>query len=169
MMRVVAQVSLAALLLGTGTVAFAQSAPIVLPGAPGQPSRVSDAGAATRLANTGYSPADAAFMQHMFVHHKQAVDMVALGKARTSNPAILAIARRIDASQADEMKFMRKWLADRREPLAMADTEHAHEAMKGMATEEQLARLAGASGTAFDRLFIQLMIPHHQGALDMVE
>ena len=168
-MRVAAPVSLAALLLGTGTVAFAQSTPIVMPGAPGQPSRVIDAGAATRLANTGYSPADVAFMQHMIVHHQQAVDMVALVKARTNNPAILAMGGRIDASQADEMKFMRRWLTDRRERLAMADSEHAHQTMKGMATEEQLARLAAARGTAFDRLLLQLMIPHHQGALDMVQ
>ena len=110
-MRGSAPVSLAALLLGTGTIAFAQSAPIVMPGAPGQPSRVIDAGAATRLAKTGYSPADVAFMQHMVVHHQQAVDMVALVKTRTNNPAILAMGGRIDASQADEMKFMRKWLA----------------------------------------------------------
>jgi uncharacterized protein (DUF305 family) len=168
-MRVTAPVSLAALLLGTGTVAFAQSAPIVMPGAPGQSSRVIDAGAATRLANTGYSPADVTFMQHMIVHHQQAVDMVALAKARTNNPAILAMGGRIDASQADEMKFMRRWLTDRREPLTIADMEHARHAMKGMASEEQLARLAGARGTAFDRLLLQLMIPHHQGALDMVQ
>ena len=168
-MRVTATVSLAALLLGTGTVAFAQSAPIVMPGAPGQSSRVIDAGAATRLANTGYSPADVTFMQHMIVHHQQAVDMVALAKARTNNPAILAMGGRIDASQADEMTFMRRWLTDRREPLTVADMEHARHAMKGMASEEQLARLAGARGTAFDRLLLQLMIPHHQGALDMVQ
>src|SRR5262245_52059568 len=168
-MRVTAPVSLAALLLGTATVAFAQSAPIVMPAAPGQPSRVIDAGAATRLANTGYSPADVAFMQHMVVHHQQAVDMVALAKTRTNNPAILAMGGRIDASQADEMKFMRKWLSDRHEPLAMSDSEHARHTMKGMATEEQLARLAGARGTAFDRLLLELMVPHHQGALDMVQ
>ena len=76
-----------------------------MPGAPGQSSRVIDAGAATRLANTGYSPADATFMQHMIVHHQQAVDMVALAKARTNNPSILAIGGRIDAgtSRRDEV------------------------------------------------------------------
>src|SRR5262245_1726343 len=159
-MRVTASVSLAAWLLATGTVAFAQSAPIVMPGPPGQSSRVIDAGAATRLANTGYSPADVTFMQHMIVHHQQAVDMVALAKAQTNNPPILAIGGRIDASQADEMRLMRRWLTDRREPLTIADLEHARHAMKGMASEEQLASLAGARGTAFDRLLLQLMIPH---------
>jgi uncharacterized protein (DUF305 family) len=140
-----------------------------MPGAPGQPSRVIEAAAATRLAKTGYSPADVAFMQHMIAHHQQAVDMVALVKARTNNLAIVAMGGRIDASQADEMKFMRKWLTDRREPLAISDSEHARHTMKGMASEEQLARLAGARGTAFDRLLLQLMIPHHQGAIDMVQ
>ena len=84
-MRVAVPVSLAALLLSTGTVAFAQSAPIVMPGAPSE-SRVIDAGAATRLANTGYSPADATFMQHMFVHHQQWGDWSRWPRHGPTNP-----------------------------------------------------------------------------------
>lgn len=166
------RLALAGLLVGTAGTALAQTAPIVLPGAPGQPTRALSAEEAIRLVRTTYSPADVAFMQNMIVHHRQAVDMAALVKARTNNPDIIAIAGRIDAGQADEMKFMRKWLTDNKEPEAMPQMDHsahAGHAMKGMASAEQMAALAGASGTAFDRLFLQLMVPHHKGALDMVE
>ncbi len=171
-MKTMMRLALAGLLAGSATAALAQTAPIVLPGAPGQPSRVIAAEEATKLANSGYSPADSAFMQGMIVHHQQAVDMAALVKKRTNNPDIIAIAGRIDAGQADEMKFMRGWLAERGEPLTMPHMDHAAHAghaMKGMASAAQMAELAAANGTAFERLFLQLMIPHHKGALDMVE
>ncbi len=180
-MQTMMRLALAGLLATTATAALAQTAPIVLPGVPGQPSRVIDAAAATRLANAGYSPADVAFMQHMIVHHQQAVTMTDLVKGRTNNTDIVAIAGRINAGQAGEMKFMQKWLGDRGEPLTMAAMDHAAHAghdmagsgmaaspMKGMATPVQMAALAAASGTAFDRMFLELMIPHHRGALDMV-
>ena len=161
-------VSLAALLLlGPGTVYVAQSEPIVMPGAPGQSSRVIERRERRRGWRTPVTRRPTqTFMQHMIVHHQQAVDMVALAKARTNNPSILAIGGRIDASQADEMKFMRRWLTDRREPLTVADMEHARHAMKGMASEEQLARLAGARGTAFDRLPRRCLPCRSQSAID---
>lgn len=177
-MKSLVQIAVAGLLVGTASAALAQTAPITLPGAPGQPSRTVTAEAAIKLANSGYSPADVAFMQHMIVHHQQAVDMAALVKNRTNNPDIVAIAGRIDAGQADEMKFMRKWLGDRGEATAMPAMDHMGHAdhmggtmapMKGMASTDQMAALAASQGTAFDRLFLQLMIPHHVGALDMVD
>jgi uncharacterized protein (DUF305 family) len=177
-MKTMMRLALASLLAGSATAALAQAAPIVLPGAPGQASRVIGAEEAIKLANTSHSPADVAFMQHMIVHHQQAVDIAALVQARTNNPAIVAMAGRIDASQADEMKFMREWLRGKGEPLASPAMDHSahgghagHAAspMKGMASAEQMAALAAANGTAFDRLFLELMIPHHKGALDMVE
>ncbi|MEP6393967.1 MAG: DUF305 domain-containing protein, partial [Alteripontixanthobacter sp.] len=82
---------------------------------------------------------------------------------------LVAVGGRIDASQKDEMDFMRGWLSDRSLALSAEGMGHAHHAMKGMASPEQLADLRAANGTAFDRLFLQLMIAHHQGALDMVE
>jgi uncharacterized protein (DUF305 family) len=164
----IASTALAALLVAAP--AAAQQAPIVQPGAPGQASKTLTAEEATRLAKSSYSPADVAFMQGMIVHHQQAVDMAALVADRTNQEAVVAVAGRIDASQLDEMKFMREWLEDRAEPVAMMGMGHAHHSgMKGMATPEQLADLAAARGTAFDRLFLQLMIAHHAGAIDMVD
>ena len=163
------QFALGASILATATSLSAQQAPIVLPGAPGGDSKLLTAEAATKLADASYAPADAMFMQGMIVHHQQAVDMAALVADRTNNEKITAIAGRIDASQADEIKFMTEWLSERGEPLAMEGMGHAHHTMMGMATPEQMAQLAASNGTAFDRLFLQLMIAHHQGAIDMVD
>ena len=181
----------ATLLLGTSTVAFtsgafAQEAQIVLPGAPGQQSRVIGAEEALQLSDTSYAPGDVRFMQDMMVHHAQAVEMAGLVEGRTNNEDIVAIAGRIDASQADEIEFMRDWLVARNQPAkaaaAMAMGDHAehglapgaephagHSMMKGMATRAQMEALAAAKGTEFDRQFLQLMIAHHMGAIDMVE
>ena len=159
----------AGLLAGSSAIAVAQQVPIVQPGAPGKPVKVLSADDATKLAATTYAPGDVAFMQGMIVHHQQAVDMASLVEGRTNNADIVALAGRINASQADEMKFMREWLEARNEPLEMAGMGHAHHNMRGMASPAQMAELAAASSTAFDRLFLQLMIAHHRGALDMVD
>ncbi|KUO56450.1 MAG: DUF305 domain-containing protein [Sphingomonadales bacterium BRH_c3] len=159
----------AGLLAGTSTAAIAQEVPIVLPGAPGEAPKVIDAAQAIRLANTSFAPGDVMFMQGMIVHHQQAVDMAQLVEGRTNNPDIVALAGRINASQADEMKFMREWLEARGEPLELAGMDHSQHKMMGMASPAQMADLAASSGTGFDRLFLQLMIVHHRGALDMVD
>jgi uncharacterized protein (DUF305 family) len=169
---------------GTG---FAQNVPIVQPGLPGTAGRVISAAEAAKIADTRYSPADIAFMQMMIVHHRQATEMAALAPSRTNRPELLTIASRIIATQNDEMKFMRDWLTARGEPVAapmamghnpgaMADhmtaghvmTGMPEHAMKGMATPAQLAALAASKGESFDRQFLDLMIAHHRGAVDMV-
>ncbi|MXO48254.1 DUF305 domain-containing protein [Erythrobacter vulgaris] len=166
------RVAATGLLVSTSTAAFAQGAPIVMPGAPGEAPRVIDEAQAIALSDTRYSPADVAFMQGMIVHHQQAVEMADLVEARTNNDAILKTADRIGAGQSDEMKFMREWLEARGEPVEMKHTGHQGHGghmMMGMATAEQMAALAAANGTEFDRLFLQRMIAHHKGALEMVE
>ena len=167
------RVAATGLLLSTSTAALAQAVPIVMPGAPGEAPRVIDEAEAIALSDTRYSPADVAFMQGMIVHHQQAVDMAGLVAERTNNDAIVKTADRIEASQKDEMTFMREWLEARGEPVQMAQGAHqghgGHHPMMGMASAEQMAALAAANGTEFDRLFLQLMIAHHKGALDMVE
>ncbi|MFD1787041.1 DUF305 domain-containing protein [Sphingomonas floccifaciens] len=162
-------------------VASAQQAPIVQPGAPGGAPRTLNAADASKIAATRYSPEDVAFMRNMIAHHAQALEMVGLVKTRTNTPDIVKVADRIQASQGDEMTFMREWLTSRGQAVptaASASGDHAGHmmaggmggtiAMKGMATPEQLAALAAAKGTEFDRQFLTLMIAHHQGALTMV-
>ena len=150
----------------------AAEAPIVQPGAPGEPGRELTADEATDIAVSSYSPDDVRFMQDMVVHHRQAVRMTELVADRTNRPELRAAAGRIDLSQRDEIEFMENWLADRGQP-APAPADHAAmghgQQMAGMATPEQMAELAAAEGTDFDRLFLELMIVHHEGAVTMVE
>lgn len=168
--RLATGASLAAFLLASAGGAAAQDVTIIQPGPVGEDPRQLTEDEATRLANNAYSPADVAFMQGMIVHHQQALDMAALVDERTSTPEIRAVAGRIDASQEDEMNFMRDWLTQRGEPVEMAGMGHAdHAGMAGMATAEQMEALANARGTNFDRYFLQLMVRHHQGAVTMVE
>ena len=146
--------------------------PIVQPGAPGEANRQLSAEEAVDIARTSHSPDDAQFMQDMIPHHNQAVQMAALVADRTNRQAILDLAGRIDASQQDEIEFMQGWLRERGEEVPDPTAHHAmhidHE-MAGMASPEQMAELATLQGTDFDRLFLQLMIPHHEGAITMVE
>jgi uncharacterized protein (DUF305 family) len=139
---------------------------VVQPGAPGEPSRTVTA---TPDAAPAVTPADVAFMQGMIGHHAQAIEMTDLLDTRTSSAGMRRLALRIAVSQADEINMMRGWLEKR--GLAVPDA-HAHHMggplMPGMLTPEEMARLAAASDTAFDRLFLELMIKHHQGALTMV-
>ena len=162
-------------------------APIILPGAPGEESRNLDAEDATNIANTSYIEADVKFLQGMIVHHEQAILMSSMVSKRTNNPTIVDLADRIDASQEDEISFMEGWLEDRGENIP-EENEHSmmdhhendhhdmghhdmsmHLDMVGMASPKQLKELENSKSTDFDRLFLQLMIAHHDGALEMVK
>jgi uncharacterized protein (DUF305 family) len=177
-----------ALLLGAANSLANDSAPILQPGPPGEDGQLLTAAQAVEITDTSYSPDDVLFMQDMIVHHQQALDMALLVEARTNRAALGDIAGRIKASQSDEIDFMQGWLRDRDEMpglvavQAMTDghePEHkgahlgghpqSHGTMAGMATPAQMAELAASDATAFDRLFLQLMIAHHEGAVDMVE
>ncbi len=150
--------------------AFAQP-PIIQPGAPGAPSREITAAEAADLAGFGYTDGDVKFMQGMIPHHAQALEMTELVEARTQNDDMRQLARRIEISQEDEILMMQEWLRDRDQTVPSIDTHHqpGWMPMPGMLTPEEMADLEAASGGAFDRLFLQLMIKHHRGALTMVE
>jgi uncharacterized protein (DUF305 family) len=161
-----------AILMSLATLALAEVAPIVKPGAPGESSQALSAEEAVRIADTSYSPADAKFMQGMIPHHHQAMQMARLVADRTNHPELIDIAGRINASQGDEIVFMQQWLRARGESVpdpAKHDAAHAAHGVKGMATAEQMDELEASEGAAFDKLFLELMIAHHEGALTMVE
>ncbi|MBS3824035.1 MAG: DUF305 domain-containing protein [Wenzhouxiangellaceae bacterium] len=145
---------------------------IINPGAPGQASRELAADEASRLAGTRYTEADVRFMQDMIPHHHQALVMSRLVPERTNRNELIEVAERIETSQADEIAFMQDWLRVRGEdvpdPAAHQAMHMSHE-MAGMATPAQMAELEAAEGAEFDRLFLSLMIEHHEGALTMVE
>ena len=145
--------------------------PIIQPGAPGQQSRLITAEEASALAGMEYSLGDIQFLQGMIPHHAQAKEMSALAESRTNNEAILAVAARITLSQDDEIAMMQDWLGDRGLEVTAEDAHHQSGFMRmaGMLTDEEMAELAAARGSEFDRLYLESMIQHHQGALDMVE
>ncbi|HEU4649100.1 MAG TPA: DUF305 domain-containing protein [Gemmatimonadales bacterium] len=132
---------------------------------------------ANPAAKPGYTKADVEFMQHMIGHHAQALAMTAMVPDRTTNEAMHHLAQRIEVSQRDEIALMRHWLEARGQVApdpANAPEHHAmgHGAtvmlMPGMLTSAELSRLAAAKGAEFDRMFLEFMIRHHEGALTMV-
>ena len=161
---------LAAAVIATGVVVHAQP-PIVQPGAPGEPSREITAAEAADLAGFGYTDGDIKFMQGMISHHAQALEMTALLETRTEREVMRQLGQRIQISQEDEIAMMQEWLRDRGQTVPTVDTHHDAEwtPMPGMLTDGEMGQLEAASGMDFDRLFLQLMITHHRGALNMVE
>lgn len=153
----------------------------LLAGAP-----VADAAAQTQTVAQGprHTEADVRFVRMMIGHHQQALDMAALVPDRSQRRDLRLLAERMDVSQRDEIETMRRWLQEHGAAHADAHAGHggahashgshgagadsAHAGMAGMATPEQMAALAAASGPAFDRMFLELMIRHHEGALQMV-
>ncbi|MDA9330944.1 DUF305 domain-containing protein [Gammaproteobacteria bacterium] len=151
---------------------FLFSDPIIIqPGAPGEASKTLDPQAASNIADTSYIKADVKFLQGMIIHHQQAILMSSMADKRTNNETIVDLAKRIDASQEDEINFMESWLYDRGENKKDIPHHNMHMdmGMAGMATPKQLEDLKNTKATDFDRLFLQLMIAHHDGALKMVE
>ncbi|MFL2690095.1 MAG: DUF305 domain-containing protein [Gammaproteobacteria bacterium] len=148
-------------------------APIIQPGAPGEPSKNLNEEDATNIANTSYIKADVNFLQGMIIHHQQAIVMSNMAGNRTNNKVILELAKRIEVSQEDEINFMGSWLKERDEYETKINShnhmDHMHLKMVGMASKIQLDKLEMSDSSDFDRLFLQLMIAHHDGALEMVK
>ena len=146
---------------------------VVQPGAPGQPSKTLPASTTGKLPPR--SRADAEFMQGMIMHHAQAVEMTALIDSHTENKELQLLGAKISRSQADEIRFMKRWLAARGESTSMThempgmNMTHGPMLMPGMLTPEQMEALRKARGAEFDRLFLSGMIQHHGGALTMVK
>lgn len=111
---------------------------------------------------------DTRFMHHMIMHHGQALVMTSLVPARNASPGLGLLAERIDISQKDEIALMRRWLERRGKPLPPSGEHMLHMAMPGMLTDAELARLRAATGGEFERLFLEFMTRHHEGALVMV-
>ena len=145
--------------------------PIIQPGAPGQPGRIISAEQASDLAAIQYAAADVMFLQGMISHHAQAMEMAELVESRSTREVMDLLAQRISLSQDDEIAMMQGWLSERDLAVPGADAHHAvgFELMPGMLSDEQMAELEQAQGAEFDSLFLNTMIEHHLGAIEMVE
>jgi uncharacterized protein (DUF305 family) len=124
-----------------------------------------------------FTEADVHFMTGMIGHHAQALVMAGLAPTHGANPAVQRLSARIINAQQDEIALMQHWLRDRDQPvpevsitgttLVVQGPDYVMH-MPGMLTPEQIQELDDASGRAFDRLFLTLMVQHHQGAVTMV-
>jgi uncharacterized protein (DUF305 family) len=130
------------------------------------------------LVRQPYSEADVDFMAGMIPHHAQAVLIAGWAESHGARPDLRRLCERQVVGQRDEIETMRTWLRDRGQTVP--DPKATHHRMKmngvehdmlmpGMLSPEELARLDKARGPEWDRLFLEAMIRHHQGALKMVD
>jgi uncharacterized protein (DUF305 family) len=170
---------LAALLTGAAVTvvltACGGGATTAAPAAPGTSSTAAAPGASSTAATdvaAEHNDADVRFAQNMIPHHQQAVEMAALAADRSASQEVQDLAEQIRTAQDPEIAtmtaFLQTWGAEI--PAGgMAGMDHSGmggmEGMNGMMTAEQMGGLAAASGAAFDRMFLEMMIEHHEGAI----
>jgi uncharacterized protein (DUF305 family) len=111
--------------------------------------------------NSGYSSQDIMFAEMMIPHHQQAIEMSDLALKNSTNPEVLALAQQIKDAQSPEIEQMKSWGAS-----SMAHMGHM---MDGMLSDEEMSDLAAATGSRFDKLFLEGMIKHHEGAIEMAQ
>lgn len=147
----------------------------LVPGGPGDP--VATVTGPVEVEVPGWTHGDLAFLQMMVVHHRQALEMSALAPERSGSEEVRALAGRIEAAQAPEILLMAGWLTERGvdvpqqgdDPMTWDHGAHGHDGMAGLLTAQEMAALEAAEDEEFDRLFLEGMIGHHEGALEMAD
>jgi len=118
-----------------------------------------------------FNKQDVTFAQQMIPHHRQAVEMAQLAETRASSPEVKSLALAIESAQDPEINKMTGWLKGWNKPVpddSMSGMDHGSSGtMTGMMTDSEMTSLTGATGTAFDTMFLTMMIKHHQGAITM--
>ncbi len=126
-------------------------------------------------ASAQFNKADVQFASDMIVHHRGAIDMAELAGDRAAMPEVKSLAAQIKKAQQPEIDTMSGWLQSWGEDVPAADDGGMHHDaghaadMPGMMTEQETTALTDARGAAFDRMFLEMMIKHHEGAIDMSE
>lgn len=126
-------------------------------------------------ASANYNATDIGFAQGMIPHHAQAIEMADLALANTTNPDVLALANKIKAAQSPEIEKLSGWLRQWGQTVpSSTDGSMDHDMsgmggmmMDGMMSQADMDRLETSTGTEFDRLWLELMIQHHEGAVKM--
>ncbi|AYF78637.1 DUF305 domain-containing protein [Nocardia yunnanensis] len=104
------------------------------------------------------------FLTMMYPHHAQAVEMAKLVPTRSQNQQLITLAQAVEQAQSPEMQQITTLLQSFGKPTPSGEMNHD---MPGIMTKDQMAKLEAASGPEFDKLWMQMMIQHHQGAIDM--
>jgi uncharacterized protein (DUF305 family) len=164
---------MAATLMTTTSATTAEAAP---PPGKGKPTPTPTPTPTSTPTQGPVNPADSEFVSMMIPHHYQALIMSRMAPGRSNDPNLLALAGQIEVEQDLEIAMMQGWQSEN--GLEVTDAEMAyhhlimhhpqHAAEMGMATPAELAALGEAQGNTFDVLYLQLMIRHHGGALDMI-
>ena len=128
-------------------------------------------GAAT-LAGCGaaeeHNDVDVAFATEMIPHHAQAVEMAAMVDGKDVDPAVADLAAQIADAQEPEIATMSSWLEEWDEPVPDPSGSMPMD-MPGMMSEDQMASLEAAQGAAFQTAWLEMMVEHHEGAIDMAQ
>jgi uncharacterized protein (DUF305 family) len=154
-------------------------------GAAGSATSASTSSSASSTVAAQHNAADVSFTQNMIVHHQGAIAMAELAATRASSQQVKDLAKKIEAAQTPEIDEMTSWLKTWGEPAtasggmsgSMPGMDHGSmpsgsmgsTGPMGMMTDEQMGQLKAATGREFDRMFLQMMITHHQGAIDMAK
>jgi uncharacterized protein (DUF305 family) len=117
---------------------------------------------------SAFSGTDIMFAQMMIPHHQQAVDIGTLAETRASDPEVKALAAKIKGEQSPEIAQMKSWLSAANAPMEM-DHDMGMGGMDGMLDAAQMDALTNSKGAAFDKLFLDAMIAHHKGAIQMAK
>ena len=112
--------------------------------------------------NSKYTSDDIAFAEMMIPHHEQAIEMSEIALLNTTNPDVLKLAQEIKDAQSPEIELMMSW-------TGVKASTHAGHMMDGMLSQNELSDLREAKDKEFDRLFLQGMIKHHEGAIEMAQ
>ncbi|MVU81725.1 DUF305 domain-containing protein [Nocardia sp. ET3-3] len=104
------------------------------------------------------------FLDMMYPHHAQAVEMAKLVPTRSQNQQLITLAKAVEQAQSPEMQQITTLLGSFGKPAPAAEMNHD---MPGIMTKDQMAKLEAASGAEFDKMWMQMMIEHHKGAIDM--
>jgi uncharacterized protein (DUF305 family) len=126
-------------------------------------------------ANANYNATDIGFAQGMIPHHAQAIEMADLALTNTTNPDVLTLANKIKSAQSPEIEKLSGWLREWGQTvpsIAPGSMDHDMSGMggmmmDGMMSQADMDRLETSTGTEFDRLWLELMIQHHEGAVKM--
>ncbi|MEU6981970.1 DUF305 domain-containing protein [Streptomyces sp. NPDC046324] len=121
-----------------------------------------------------FNDADVAFAQAMIPHHQQALEMAKLADGRAEDAGVKKIVADVEKAQDPEIRTMRSWLKAWGRPESAGRSGHggghgAGHAMAGMMSEQDMKDLESLRGKAFDRKFAELMIAHHEGAVEMAK
>ena len=117
---------------------------------------------------SNFNDADVTFATDMITHHRQAVEMAQLAATRAKSPEVKDLAASIESAQGPEIQTMSGWLRSwgHAVPEEMTGMDMSG-SMPGMMSMEDMTMLQGLSGTSFDHKFLQMMIAHHRGAIEM--